>query len=96
MTADEAMNDAHRARLDRAVNAEQWLTEFFATRAEAPSNEVIGLAKQAGISRSALWEAKEKLPIRAAQQFAPGGVHYWVWVWTGSREQGGAPIIETV
>ncbi len=79
MTADDALAGA-KAK-PRRVHAAEWLAEQFAVQREHLSNDLYREAKEAGLSRGAVWEAKQALPIRA-KKISPqdGSPVYWAWV----------------
>jgi putative DNA primase/helicase len=78
LTADEAMNKERG--LPRRVVASQWLIERFGEKREWPSDELFRAAAQEGISRNAIFEAKEKLQLpRARRYVAPDGSLTYVW-----------------
>jgi hypothetical protein len=77
-SADEAMGG--EARPPRQIVATDWLTARFRERREWPSDELFAAAKQEGISRNAVFEAKAKLSLpKARKDTLPNGDSVWVW-----------------
>jgi putative DNA primase/helicase len=72
-TADEAVaGDKPQSREEKASD---WLAARFREKLEWPSEELFAAAKAAGVSRNAIFEAKETLKLRHCKK-----VHAcWVW-----------------
>lgn len=77
ISADEAMSKTKKGT--RRMNAEEFLTQQFRIRETWPSEEIIKLGKEAGVSRNALFEAKGDLPISAKQMCTQDGTRFWEW-----------------
>lgn len=79
MTGDQALyGDAK----PRRITAAEWLIERFKERLEWESDDLFRTAKESGISRNAIFEAKQSLNLpRARQHIAEDGskTFYW-WV----------------
>jgi hypothetical protein len=75
---DDAMGRTRKK--SRAENATEWLVERFRERRSWPSDDLYDLGRTAGVSRSALWEAAETLPIKR-EHISPqdGGKRFWQW-----------------
>lgn len=79
MTADDAMNAAPKAR-KRAVVATEWLRDKFKEQKEWRSSDLFEAARQAGISKNAIFEAKDILALpKAKQEVAENGDKAWIW-----------------
>lgn len=77
MTGDQALQGAAKPR---RVTAAEWLIEQFRERLEWPSDELFRAANEAGISRSALFEAKDVLSLpRCRRHAAENGDVGWFW-----------------
>lgn len=77
-TANEAMGN--EPRKPRHVAAREWLeTVAFKDRREWPSDEIVRAAREAGVNRNALWEAKGILPIKARKTITADGDSIWIW-----------------
>jgi len=78
-TADAAMNGEKRQ--PRAVIASEWLREQFRKRREWPSDELRTMAREAGVSKNALWSPEvQALPIDRRQIVNADGSRHWVWI----------------
>jgi hypothetical protein len=79
MTGDEAMSG--EKKVPRHVDAKRWLeTVAFVQQREWRSDDIKDAAREAGVSKNALWEAKGLLPIQARQVVSADGERHWVWV----------------
>lgn len=80
-TADEAMAAEAPAKGGgtRKVAATDWLTARFRERREWPSDDIHALARGAGLSRNAVFEAKKDLPVRAKKVTGGNGEVHWFW-----------------
>jgi hypothetical protein len=78
VTADQAMNrDDGRSR--KAV-ATEWLAARFAEKREWPSDELFEQARQDGVSKNAIYEAKDTMRLpRARRVIQPNGDHRYYW-----------------
>lgn len=77
VTADQAIN---REGKPRKVVARDWLVERFGERLEWESAELFERGKHDGVSRNAIFEAKESLDLpRARQEMLPNGDKRFVW-----------------
>jgi hypothetical protein len=74
--ADAMVN---QTKTPRRVTAAAFLDEQFRLKRCWASDELIQLARGAGISRNALFEAKGILPIRAKQVVTQDGMRFWEW-----------------
>lgn len=75
-TADQAMGRG----TPRRAAATQWLIESFRKKLEWHSDELMAAAKQAGISRSAVFEAKKILNLPKCRQIvSESGDRIFVW-----------------
>jgi len=77
-TAQQASNGEKRQ--PRAVNAAEWLAEQFVERREWFSDDIRQSAIQAGLSKNAIWEAKDLLPIKCRKITTPQGDQKWMWI----------------
>ena len=79
-TADQAVNSEKGK--PRKVVARDWLVEAFRARREWPSDELFRAAKEAGVSRSAIFEAKNILDLPPARRSVAqdGSISYHWWV----------------
>jgi hypothetical protein len=79
VSADEAFNKTKKAT--RAVRAADWLAVRFREQRSWPSDDLYTLGRSEGVSRSAIWEAAECLPL-LREQVVPqnGGKRYWCWI----------------
>ncbi len=76
-TADDAMN---KVKKNRKINAETWLVELFRQQREWPSIHFWNEAKQNGISKNAIDEARARLDIpKARRSVTPSGDVCWTW-----------------
>lgn len=79
ITADDAMGGEPKARR-RVVVATDWLIERFRERRDWASDELFASARAAGLSRNALFEAKDSLQLpKARQEVLENGDRQWVW-----------------
>jgi hypothetical protein len=69
----------NQTKTPRRVTAAAFLDEQFRLKRCWASDELIQLARGAGISRNALFEAKGILPIRAKQVVTQDGMRFWEW-----------------
>lgn len=77
-TADEAMNGDRKK--PRAVVATEWATEQFRIKREWTSDDIVSAAREAGISRSALFSPEvAALPILKVPTTHAQGKSGWVW-----------------
>lgn len=68
--------------------AEDFLREALATGAR-PSSDLIGEARQAGISERTLWRAKRRLGVAARKEGRPGGKgQRWTWALPNAGTEG--------
>jgi hypothetical protein len=74
--ADSMVNQTKKSR---RVTASEFLDEQFRLKRCWASDELVQLAREAGVSRNALFEAKGDLPIRAKQVVTQDGVRFWEW-----------------
>lgn len=78
ISADEAM--AGERREPRKVVASDWLIAKFRQKLRWFSDDLFALAKQEGVSRNAIFEAKKDLALPSCQQDEmPGGKKAFVW-----------------
>lgn len=77
-TADQAASSFKPPK--RSEVAKEWLIGRFRQKREWPSAELYKDAKACGISRSALWEAKEGLEVKARKVTHEGGDTEWLWL----------------
>jgi hypothetical protein len=99
MTADEAMGNVKRK--SRGMCAVEWLAEQFRTRVEWESDELVRAAKEAGISRNALWSPEvNALPIQKKKRINAIGEPCWMWIantgWPLTETNGTIGTIETL
>lgn len=79
MSADEALNSGG-GRKPRRLEAAEWITDRFREKLEWFSDDLFTQAKQDGISRSAIFEAKKMLELPACKQTTNmDGVKAWIW-----------------
>jgi len=79
VTADEAMAGTTSAK-PRRVNAAKFLIDLFNKQQEWPSDDLFEAAREAGISRQAIFEAKDRLQLpKARRTVLPDGDVKWVW-----------------
>lgn len=77
ITGDQAL---HGPGKPRRVVASEWLIERFREKREWASDDLMAAANAAGVSRSAIFEAKETLSLpRARQIIAENGDRIWMW-----------------
>ena len=74
--ADAMVNQTKKSR---RVTASEFLDEQFRLKRCWASDELVQLAREAGVSRNALFEAKGDLPIKAKQVVTQDGVRFWEW-----------------
>ncbi len=79
LNADDAL--AGSKAKPRRIQATEWLADQFMAQREHLSNDLYREAKEAGLSRSAVWDAKQSLPIKA-RKITPqdGSPTYWAWI----------------
>ena len=78
-TADEAMSGEKKK--PRGVQAVEWVTEQFRKQREWTSEELKQNAKEAGLSKNALWSPEvAALPIQKQQHRTADGERFWSWV----------------
>ena len=77
-TADEAMASGPKSP-KRAETAGEWLVKIFRTKTEWTSKEFWTAAKEAGVSKDAILEARPKLGIPKAKPGVTDGKKSWVW-----------------
>lgn len=79
MTADEALGAEPKSR-KRAVVASDWLIERFRDKREWASDDLFAAARSAGMSRDAIFAAKDMLKLpKARQEVLGNGDKRWVW-----------------
>lgn len=80
-TADEALGHAE-PRVRRDIAAAKWLVEKFRERLVWESEDLFKMAKNEGVSKNAIFEAKQKLGLPRARrtQQESGNVTYEWWV----------------
>ena len=78
-TANEAINNASKPR---RVVASEWLIEKFSEQLEWRSDDLFRAAAESGISKNAIYEAKDKLQLPRARRVVTGNgdVHFVWWV----------------
>ncbi len=77
-TADDAvssMSDSKRGK----IKAADWLIERFRDKLEWPSDDLKHAAKEEGISRNALWSAKNDLNVKHRKTVMSNGDVIWKW-----------------
>lgn len=78
-TMENAMNQVKKK--SRGVCAVEWLTEQFRAQRQWESDEITKAAKEAGISRSALWSPEANaLPISKKKRVNAAGEPCWMWI----------------
>jgi hypothetical protein len=78
-TADDALN-REKKKATREIKAADWLIERFREKREWFSDDLFAAAKAEGISRDAIFEAKNSLDLpKARPTDGPGGKRPWVW-----------------
>jgi hypothetical protein len=78
VTADQAVN-RERSK-PRRVLASEWLVEMFRAKLEWPSDELFAAAREANVSRNAVFEAKDSLGLpKARKVVTEGGETCWYW-----------------
>lgn len=88
--ADEAMS-GDKPRVRRDIAAAEWLTARFQERPEWESEDLFERARQEGISRSAMFEAKKSLNLpRARRQVKENGDVAFLW-WVSPEWLAGQP-----
>ena len=79
ITADEAMAAEPKAR-KRCVVAAEWLVAKFRERREWPSEDLFEAAEEEGLSRNAIFQAKDALNLpKARQDYTHAGGKRWIW-----------------
>jgi hypothetical protein len=79
VSADQATGGGSKART-RRVAAREWLIEKFAERREWSSEELFAEARQCGLTRDAMFEAKDLLKLpRAKRVVGDEGRIAWYW-----------------
>jgi hypothetical protein len=78
-TMENAMNQVKKK--SRGVCAVEWLTEQFQAQRQWESEEITRAAKEAGISRSALWSPEvNALPFKKRKRVNAAGDPCWMWI----------------
>lgn len=78
-TMENAMNQVKKK--SRGVCAVEWLTEQFRERRQWESDEITRAAKEAGLSRSALWSPEANaLPFSKKKRVNASGEPCWMWI----------------
>lgn len=90
--ADQAL--AGEKAQPRRIVASKWLIDKFREKREWPSDELFAAARNEGLSRDAIFEAKNTLGLpRCRQVVEQNGNRCWVWWvppdWAHFREDGG-------
>ena len=93
--SDTSLDDAISClkKKTRAQNATEWLAERFREQKTWASEKLYELARSSGVSKSAIWEAAQGLPLKRRQERPQDGSP-WFWVWTA--EDGWPKSIETL
>lgn len=79
MTADEALSASPSSR-KRSVVASEWLIERFREKLEWNSKDLVAAGREQGVSRNALFEAKDILELPKARKVThETGDETWVW-----------------
>lgn len=79
ITADEALSASPKSR-NRSVVAADWLVDRFREKLEWNSKDLIAAGKAQGVSRNALFEAKDILDLPKARKVThENGDESWVW-----------------
>lgn len=77
-SADQAVN--HLPSRPRKVVAAEWLIEAFRRQREWKSDDLFRAAREEGISRGAIYEAKNRLDLpKARKETDQAGDVFWVW-----------------
>jgi hypothetical protein len=77
-TADEGVSGEKKK--PRGVVATEWLADQFRKQREWLSDEIMANAREAGISRNAMFSPQVNgLPIKKIQHFRADGSRYWSW-----------------
>lgn len=76
-TAEQAL-DSNLSKGDRKDKARDFLLEILAEGRSIPSNTIYAEGKKAGVSRSAIWDAKNEMDI-AALKLTEDGKTAWYW-----------------
>jgi hypothetical protein len=80
INADDAMSGGTPEKKNRGEAAAAWLIERFSEKLEWPSDDLIKEAKANGISRNAVWEAKDLLSLpKPRRVVSETGNISWVW-----------------
>jgi hypothetical protein len=78
-TMENALNQIKKK--SRGVCAVEWLTERFREQRQWESDEITRTAKEAGISRSALWSPEANaLPFTKKKRVNAAGDPCWMWI----------------
>jgi len=79
-SADDMVNQTPKKT--RGASAVEWLIGIFRQKREWESDEIRRMAREAGISKYALWESPEvlALPIVKRRRINANGEQYWIWV----------------
>ncbi len=78
-TANEAVRGVSKPKL-RRESAAEWLIERFREKLSWPSDELLNEAKMNGISRNAMFEAKDNLGLPPCRRIIlPTGSAVWTW-----------------
>lgn len=86
VTADQAVN-REKSKPKRVV-ASEWLVERFREKLEWRSDDLFAAAKQANVSRDAIFDAKDRLNIpKARKVVAENGNTCWIW-WVPAEWEG--------
>jgi hypothetical protein len=89
-SADEAMGSVKKK--SRGVCAVEWLTARFHECSQWESEELVKAAREAGISRSALWSPEANaLPLNRRKRVNAAGEPCWMWI-----AEAGWPKLETI
>lgn len=78
-----AATQTQPARGSRSVRAADWLRGVFRDRTEITSVELMAMAREAGVSRNALYGPDvAAMPIRKRLRVLSSGEKCWVWTFT--------------
>jgi len=79
-TADEAVNHCQPEKKNRSQRAAEWLIERFREKLEWESDDLFAAGEREGITRKAIFEAKELLDLPKARRIKHlGGDVSWQW-----------------